>query len=664
MRSIKKKLVLYLGILIAVICGGLGVTSYIAASNSLISNLSKTLPEIAEQASQSIEANVNGQLAALEAVAARSDISDPNLDPVQKRDILKKEAERLNSISIVYVDEKGDSIGSDGKVYNVADRDYIAKALSGTRNIAGPNVRKTDNALSVRYVVPVRNGDKVIGALLESRDGNALSDYTDKIKFGTTGSGFLINNAGTTIAHKNRDKVLNQENIIKASEKDASLSSFADVYKTMIKRESGMANFNYKDKEYYIGYSPVQGTDWALGVIIHKSEVLSELADLKIVATVSSVIVYIIGVILIYLLANMITKGIKAVSSHLNLLAQGDLTNDVPERYLSYKDEIGQMTKSMQHMQESLKEMIGSVKRSASDVSDNSANLSATAGEIANASQNVTDSIASVTHGTGIQTENITNIIHILNDFGDKLSDMVGDIDGVNTNSKQIGDMAQDSNAEMIELNNSIDHISDMFKEFSMKISSLGKNINEINEITSLINDIAEQTNLLALNAAIEAARAGEAGKGFAVVADEIRTLAVQSKDSAEKISSLIGDISSETEVIVSDSETMDTELKNQVNIVENSIKSFVKIVNGVDDIIPKIDKVKVSAEDIENNKNAIIGKINELSAVSQEVAASSEEISAASEEMNASTEEVASAAQSLNDMTDNMMNEVNKFKL
>ena len=301
MRSIKKKLVLYLGILIAVICGGLGVTSYKAASNSLISNLSKTLPEIAEQASQSIEANVNGQLATLEAVAARSDISDPNLDPVQKRDILKKEAERLNSISIVYVDEKGDSIGSDGKVYNVADRDYIAKALSGTRNIAGPNVRKTDNTLSVRYVVPVRNGDKVIGALLESRDGNALSDYTDKIKFGTTGSGFLINNEGTTIAHKNRDKVLNQENIIKESEKDASLSHAADVYKTMIKRESGMANFNYKDKEYYIGYSPVQGTDWALGVIIHKSEVLSELADLKIAATASSVIVFIIGVILIYL---------------------------------------------------------------------------------------------------------------------------------------------------------------------------------------------------------------------------------------------------------------------------------------------------------------------------------------------------------------------------
>ena len=324
MRSIKKKLVLYLGILIAVICGGLGVTSYIAASNSLISNLSKTLPEIAEQASQSIEANVNGQLVALEAVAARSDISDPNLDPVQKRDILKKEAERLNSISIVYVDEKGDSIGSDGKVYNVADRDYIAKALSGTRNIAGPNVRKTDNTLSVRYVVPVRNGDKVIGALLESRDGNALSDYTDKIKFGTTGSGFLINNAGTTIAHKNRDKVLNQENIIKASEKDASLSSFADVYKTMIKRESGMANFNYKDKEYYIGYSPVQGTDWALGVIIHKSEVLSELADLKIVATASSVIAFIIGVILIYLLANMIANG------------KNDQINEVVERAFKF----------------------------------------------------------------------------------------------------------------------------------------------------------------------------------------------------------------------------------------------------------------------------------------------------------------------------------------
>lgn len=301
-----------------------------------------------------------------------------------------------------------------------------------------------------------------------------------------------------------------------------------------------MASFNYKNTEYYIGYSPVKGTDWALGVIIHKSEVLSELKDLKIVAAASTVLFFIVGVILIYLLANMIAKGIKAVSSHLDLLAQGDLTYDVPEKYLAYNDEIGQMTKSMQHMQESLKEMIGSVKMSASDVSDNSANLSATAGEIANASQNVTDSITSVTNGTGIQTENITNIIHILNDFGDKLSNMVGDIDGVNTNSKQIGDMAQDSNAEMTELNKSIEHISEMFKAFSDKISMLGKNVNEINEITNLINEISEQTNLLALNAAIEAARAGEAGKGFAVVADEIRTLAEQSKDSAEKSAVLL----------------------------------------------------------------------------------------------------------------------------
>ncbi|OAV41022.1 methyl-accepting chemotaxis protein [Clostridium saccharobutylicum] len=225
---------------------------------------------------------------------------------------------------------------------------------------------------------------------------------------------------------------------------------------------------------------------------------------------------------------------------------------------------------------------------------------------------------------------------------------MVKEIQVVDSNSREIGSMASDSSNEMNELNISVTNIGKSFKEFYNKIITLGKDINEINEITNLINSISEQTNLLALNAAIEAARAGESGKGFSVVAEEIRNLAEQSKDSSESISKLISEISGNADEIVQESVMMDDEMRNQAKIIENSILSFKKIIGAVDEVIPKIETVKTSAENIENHKNTILNRIDGLSSVSAEVSASSEEISASSEEVNASTEEVASSAQVL----------------
>jgi len=210
--------------------------------------------------------------------------------------------------------------------------------------------------------------------------------------------------------------------------------------------------------------------------------------------------------------------------------------------------------------------------------------------------------------------------------------------------------------------NASVINVSNSFKEFYSKVISLGKDINEINEITSLINSIAEQTNLLSLNAAIEAARAGESGRGFSVVADEIRKLAEKSKESSENISKLVSVISNNADVIVKESATMDDEMRNQGEIIDNSIISFNKIIQAVDEVIPKIETVKSSADNIENDKNGILNRISGLSSISIEVSASAEEISASSEEVNASTEEIASSAQILSNMTNEMIGEVNKF--
>lgn len=664
MKSIKAKLIVFLGLLIGVICIGLGTISFINSSNSLQSNLGKTLPSIAEQTANNIQGRIEGDLNSLEAIAAIDSIKDPNNSWENKTSILSQEVKRLGIIRLEIVDKNGDIKKPDGTIANVKEREYFKSALSGKSNVSDPFLSKTSNDIVVVYAVPIKNNNEIVGVLIETRDGNKLSEFTNSVKVGKTGYAFMIKKDGTNIASTNKDLVLQMYNPIEEAKKDLKLQALADVEKKMGAGETGIGEYTYNGVDKYVGYAPVKGTEWSVGVIVVKNEILSELDSLKISVIVSSIVFIVIGFAIVYIIASSISNGIKSTSKHLELLAEGNLCEEVSPKYLKLKDEVGNMTNSMKVMQESLGQMIRRIKDNSSNINIQSESLSSVSEEIASVSQNVTEAISEVAKGTSNQSEDLIHITEILNEFSHKLSGMVMEIQTVDSNSREISIMANDSSNEMNGLNESVTSVSNSFKEFYSKIITLGKNINQINEITNLINSVADQTNLLALNASIEAARAGEAGKGFSVVADEIGKLAEQSKESSENISKLITGISKDTDIIVGDSVNMDNELKNQVTVIEKSITSFKKIIEAVDEVIPKIENVKNSARNIENDKNSILTRVDGLSSISVEVSASSEEISASSEELSASTEEVASAAQILNSMTNEMIEEVNKFNV
>jgi methyl-accepting chemotaxis protein len=664
MKSIKAKLLVFLGLLIGVICIGLGAVSFVNSSNALKSNLEKTLPKIAEQTASNVQGRVEGDLNSLETIAARSDISNPNISWENKMPILLEEAKRRGSLRLGIVDKAGIVNNTDGKSADIKERVFFQNALAGKSNVSDPIVSKTDGNIVVVYAVPIKYNDEIIGVLIETQDGNKLSELTNDVKVGQTGYAFMIKKDGTNIASTNKDLVIQMYNPIEEAKKDSKLQALADVETRMGAGETGIGEYTYNGVDKYVGYAPVKGTDWSVGVIVTKGEILSELDSLKISVTLSSVISILIGFGIIYIISNSISKGINVTSKHLEQLSQGNLCEEVSPKYLKLKDEIGEMTNSMKVMQESLQTIIGKIKENSSNINMQSENLSSVSEEIASVSQNVTEEISEVAEGSSNQSDELIHITRILNDFSDKLAEMVKEIKDVNLNSRQISLMANDSSSEMKVLNQSVENVSDSFKEFYEKIIVLGKDINEINEITSLINSVAEQTNLLALNAAIEAARAGEAGNGFSVVAEEIRKLAEQSKGSSENIGKLVNLISKNTDAIVQDSDIMNGEMINQAKIIDNSIKSFKKIIQAVDEVIPKIEIVKSSAENIENDNMVILNRIDGLSSISAEVSASAQEILASSEEMNASTEEVASSAEILNNITNQMIEEVNKFKI
>lgn len=404
-------------------------------------------------------------------------------------------------------------------------------------------------------------------------------------------------------------------------------------------------------------------------LVAHSSNLANNLHNDNINLYVRSIEIFFatffIGFILMILVSStivlVIKKSMKEIILSLDNVANGDFSLEINS---DSKNEFGIMKASLKKTISNISLMIESVKNSTNIVNVQATNLLGVSDEMSSSTQEINAAVQEVASAANEQSNDLINVKTSLDIFADSLNQITSSINDVNSNLHNINSMAEDGNSKLKFLFDSMKNVNESFDTVRNKVINLDNHVEKVNDITVIINDIAEQTDLLALNAAIESARAGEVGKGFSVVAEEIRKLAEQSKMSANDINGLISSINKEAQIAVKTTDSGKDSLNNQSTLIEDSIKSFALIFKSINSILPKVNDINKSIENINLEKNSIISKTLNISGVSEENAASSEEIAASVQQINISFGEVAASAQTLSNLTNSMMNEVDKFKL
>lgn len=361
------------------------------------------------------------------------------------------------------------------------------------------------------------------------------------------------------------------------------------------------------------------------------------------------------------LMTRLITKPIKDIQALFAETEQGDFT--VKGTYQS-KDELGLLTASFNKMVAGVRSIIETVGETSHQVASSSQELSASADESTKASEYISTTIQELAVGSDQQVESVENsrtVIKGMTEFAGRISSSAEKLTAAADQTAKMsleGTKAIDKvSAQMQSINETVVSLSEAFKH-------LTERSNEIGNITEVITSIAEQTNLLALNAAIEAARAGEQGKGFAVVADEVRKLAEQSAQSAEQITRLITIIQNDTKQTMNSVISATGEVKEGLVVVHEAGGAFQKIENSITEVVTQINDVTNLVKNLTAGTSEIETAISGVKEVAETAAGSTQTVSAATQERLASMEEIAAASQILAQNAEELRHLIQKFKI
>ncbi len=508
---------------------------------------------------------------------------------------------------------------------------------------------------------PIEDDGEMIGVVIVKIDAETVNEkISDVTGLGETGESYIVGED-----FKIRTKLRNNPSaeILKYEVKTEGVEK--ELQEEQTQRGEGICDNeiyeNYLGEEVLGHNHFIEGLNWAVITEIDEHEAFAAADKLRNEVLLAVIIAALVIAVAAFFIALSIIKPIKKGVAFAKVIASGDLTQDLK---IHQKDEVGQLASALNEMKTDLSGVIGSIKVNANNTSATAEELSASSEEVNASTEQVSSTIQEIAKGSQTLSKSAEDTKQSGEQLKSSIQSVAESAQQSAKNAADVNDAAKKGSEAAKKAGDKMKSLSEAVKTSSEVVQDLGTKGQQIVKVIEVINGISEQTNLLALNAAIEAARAGEAGRGFAVVADEVRKLAEESQRATKQIETIIEDITNGTTQAVESMKKGTKEVEEGSTVVNEALTSLDTISKKVSEVAAQIEEMSAATEEQLANAEKVQKSISDVSAVAEESSASSEEVSASVEETTASMQQVSESAQNLAKAADELRNKVARFKV
>ena len=673
-KSIQTRLLIILLPLIIVVLVALSGVSYYLSTQYLTKSVDETAIAVGTDYANRVQGDIEVMLAHLEDLASIQRIR-AGADKTQIVTAMAEAQQRLGKFdAIVFVSPDGAGITNMGTSATYGDRDYFKKVIASKKPVVSdPLVSKSTGKLAVVLAVPVMNNGQLTGALVGTFSVERLDKMISELKFLDTGYGHISDDSGNLIAHARHPEFVNKLNLGEKKVNPELTKQPAELDERLINLFKTAAQAGKQSRDVYTAIDGVTnvavatpinlpGNRWVMMVEAPEAEATRVLGNLARTMLGIAVICLLLATGAIVVIAKRVAKPISQLRDECMLLAQGDLREGEARSFS--EDEIGQLGSGFQEMRRNLRELTSKMLSQSEQVAASSEELTASAEQSAQAANQVAISITEVAQGTNNQIQAVEQTMAVVEQIS-------AAIEQTAATSNEVAAMAVET-TEAVKggqqaVNKAVLQMGNVGKgsaALQVTVDKLAESSKQIGQIVSVISGIAAQTNLLALNAAIEAARAGEAGRGFAVVADEVRKLAEQSATAAKEITDLVTDNTSNIDSAVTVMNSSTENIKVGIEVVTGAGQAFEDIAQQIHVMAEQVKEISAATQEVAVGSQRIVEAMKNIEETSKDSAAQAETVSAATEEQSASMEEIASSSQGMARLAADMQQAVSAFKI